>query len=93
MPKNRVAPGRGRRHGLCGHFDSTSISAVTTGNELSGAATQAQYDGLGLAHQYEYCFAAGTPVLLADGTTRPIEQIIPGDIVLAVSDSNPLTVL
>jgi len=29
------------------------------------------------------CFAAGTPVLLADGSERPIEAIVPGDRVLS----------
>lgn len=33
------------------------------------------------------CFAAGTPIWLADGTTRPIEDIKVGDLVLAF-DSN-----
>ena len=32
------------------------------------------------------CFAAGTPVLLADGTTRPIETITVGTRVLAYDD-------
>jgi len=35
------------------------------------------------------CFAAGTPILLADGSSKPIEQIQPGDMVLAASDQNP----
>ena len=29
------------------------------------------------------CFTAGTPVIMADGTTRPIEQVHPGDEILA----------
>jgi hypothetical protein len=29
------------------------------------------------------CFAAGTPITMADGTTRPIERILPGDSVVA----------
>src|SRR5215475_14065907 len=32
---------------------------------------------------YPQCFAAGTPILMADGTERPIEQIRPGDMVAA----------
>ena len=35
------------------------------------------------------CFAAGTPVLLADGTTKPIEQIERGDNVRAASHEDP----
>src|SRR5215813_6393850 len=29
------------------------------------------------------CFAAGTPILLADGTTKAIEDVLPGDLVFA----------
>ncbi len=32
------------------------------------------------------CFAAGTPVLMADGTTKPIETLQPGDSVLAAPE-------
>ncbi|WP_246607519.1 DUF6531 domain-containing protein [Paractinoplanes toevensis] len=36
-------------------------------------------------------FAAGTPVLLADGSTKPIEKLEPGDTVLATEPSAALT--
>jgi hypothetical protein len=29
------------------------------------------------------CFVAGTPITMADGSTKPIEQIVPGELVLA----------
>lgn len=29
------------------------------------------------------CFLAGTPIAMADGTEKPIEQVVPGDLVLA----------
>jgi hypothetical protein len=32
------------------------------------------------------CFAAGTPVLMADGTTKPIETLQPGDQVLSAPE-------
>ncbi|HEV7301788.1 MAG TPA: fibronectin type III domain-containing protein [Tepidisphaeraceae bacterium] len=35
------------------------------------------------------CFAAGTLVLMADGTHKPIEQIEVGEMVLAASDQDP----
>jgi RHS repeat-associated protein len=35
-----------------------------------------------------FCFAAGTKVLLADGTTKPIEEIEPGDYVLTDDPSD-----
>jgi len=38
---------------------------------------------------YQACFAAGTLVLLADGTTKRIEDILPGELVLAASDRDP----
>ncbi|MBQ1337943.1 MAG: hypothetical protein IIY32_06450, partial [Thermoguttaceae bacterium] len=38
---------------------------------------------------YEVCFVAGTQILMADGTTKPIEEIRPGDQVLAADHLNP----
>ena len=38
---------------------------------------------------YEVCFVAGTQILMADGSTKPIEQIRPGDQVLAADHLNP----
>jgi len=35
------------------------------------------------------CFAAGTLVLMADGTSKPIERIEPGEMVLAASEHDP----
>jgi hypothetical protein len=37
-----------------------------------------------------YCFSAGTPILLPDGTTRPIETILPGDVILSYDASGTL---
>ncbi len=37
----------------------------------------------------EVCFVTGTPILMTDGTSKPIEQIHPGDMVLSV-DHNDL---
>ena len=38
---------------------------------------------------YEVCFTAGTQILMADGSTKSIEQIQPGDVVLAADHLNP----
>ncbi|MBR0226437.1 MAG: glycohydrolase toxin TNT-related protein [Thermoguttaceae bacterium] len=38
---------------------------------------------------YEICFVAGTPVLMADGSRRPIESLRPGDVVLAAAHLAP----
>ncbi|MBQ4195772.1 MAG: hypothetical protein II622_06640, partial [Thermoguttaceae bacterium] len=39
--------------------------------------------------EYQVCFAAGTPVLMADGSTKPIETVRPGDLVLASDHLDP----
>jgi hypothetical protein len=40
------------------------------------------------------CFLEGTPVAMADGTTKPIEQVVVGDIVLgAFGEHNPVLAL
>ncbi|MGX6605197.1 intein-containing Rv2578c family radical SAM protein [Micromonosporaceae bacterium Da 78-11] len=36
----------------------------------------------GCSHACAYCLAGDTPILMADGTTRPLAQIRPGDAVL-----------
>ena len=38
---------------------------------------------------YEVCFVAGTQILMADGSTKPIEEIRPGDSVLAAHHLTP----
>jgi len=32
------------------------------------------------------CHPAGTSILLADGTTKPVEEVVPGDALLSISD-------
>lgn len=39
--------------------------------------------------RYQYCFAKGTLVLMADGSTKAIEKIEVGEMVLSVPDTNP----
>ncbi len=39
--------------------------------------------------RYDYCFAAGTLVLMADGSRKPIEKIEEGEMVLAAPDTDP----
>jgi hypothetical protein len=63
--------------------------AFTPGSGQTGAASFVAAAGLGSALLYEYCFARGTPVLLSDGTSRPIEQIEPGTKVKAAFDHAP----
>jgi len=63
--------------------------ALTPGSGQTGADSMGAAASLGSALLYEYCFARGTLVLLADGTSRPIEEIEPGTKVKAVSDHSP----
>jgi superfamily II DNA or RNA helicase len=37
------------------------------------------------------CFVSGTPVLLADGTTKPIEQVVVGDLVWTPGGPRPVS--
>jgi hypothetical protein len=39
--------------------------------------------------RYDYCFAAGTLVLMADGTRKAIEKVEAGEMVLAAPDTDP----
>ena len=59
-----------------------------TGGAARAAATDAVFGDPG-SLPYQHCFVAGTPVLTGGGKTRPIDQIQPGEAVLAVSDSDP----
>lgn len=70
-------------------IDARSTADFGSDYDLSGAATNAVYANLGRQHAYDYCFASGTLVLMADGSRKPIEQIQPGDLVLAASDQDP----
>jgi autotransporter-associated beta strand protein len=59
-----------------------------TGGGARAAAVDAVFGDLG-ALPYQHCFRAGTPVLMADGTTKPIEEIQPGDKVRCASETDP----
>ena len=55
-----------------------------------GAALNAPiYDDNVNEVEQEACFAAGTPVLMADGTMKPIETIKVGDMVRSTADFDP----
>ena len=43
-----------------------------------------------LTAAFHHCFVRGTPVLLADGNRKPIEQIEVGDIVFAFDELGEL---
>lgn len=42
------------------------------------------------AVEFEHCFASGTPILMADGTLLPIEDIVAGSIVASFDPNDPL---
>ncbi|WP_372899346.1 hypothetical protein, partial [Stieleria sp.] len=60
---------------------STGVAGVTVGSEWSGSSIIAGYANQGAQAIEQYCFPAGTEILLADGRTKPIEAIAPGDLV------------
>ncbi|MCY0943266.1 polymorphic toxin-type HINT domain-containing protein [Streptomyces antarcticus] len=63
---------------------------VRTGGTLTADAIRAARKGDRVAGCFD-SFPAGTPVLMADGATRPIEQIEPGDTVLATDPEAGVT--
>jgi DNA repair photolyase len=43
----------------------------------------------GCSHACTYCLGGDTPILMADGTTRPLAQLQPGDVVLGTTGAGP----
>jgi hypothetical protein len=60
----------------CKRMDAVAWASYPTGNAVSVSPDD-------IVNQEQECFAAGTPVTMADGTTRAIETIGVGDLVLA----------
>ena len=59
-----------------------TIRNVAGGTSLIQGFSSEKPEGLrGPNHARAWCFAAGTPVLMADGSERPIENIRPGEVV------------
>lgn len=59
-----------------------TIRNVAGGTSLIQGFSSEKPEGLrGPNHARAWCFAAGTPVLMADGSERPIETIRPGEVV------------
>jgi hypothetical protein len=65
-----------------------TVSSIVVGYGLRGvsAGVGAPLNTVVVA---EVCFAARTPVLMADWTFKPIEDVVEGDMVMAVSDTDP----
>jgi hypothetical protein len=69
---------------LTGHYYDTLL-AIDTGGTVDGNFYNNGTSSLNI----QVCFPAGTPVILADGTTKNIEDILPDDLVKTVDHQNP----
>jgi hypothetical protein len=69
-------------HPLAGKFNWTD---ETRARDAFGRPLD--HNGNAIALSQSPCFPAGTPILLSDGTEKPIEDIRPGDQVLAFDDA------
>jgi hypothetical protein len=72
--------------GLLGAYGASGYSPALA---ASGASLDAAFAEVGRDHIHMYCFAAGTPVTMADGTQRAIETLQPNDLILATPDTDP----
>ncbi|MEO1527674.1 MAG: polymorphic toxin-type HINT domain-containing protein, partial [Planctomycetota bacterium] len=61
------------------------VNSIVPGSSLSGSAMQQQYAMLGTNAIEQYCFPAGTEILMADGDAKRIEEIETGDIVASAN--------
>ncbi|WP_372894889.1 hypothetical protein [Stieleria sp.] len=64
---------------------AVAMESIPAGSSLSGSAVMQQYTLAGADAIEQYCFPAGTEVLLADGTAKRIEQIAAGDRVASAT--------
>jgi len=60
---------------------------LAEGNYLAAAGEAVGVVG-GIASFMKACFVAGTPLLLPDGTSKPIEEFVVGDLVLSRSEND-----
>jgi hypothetical protein len=74
---------------LSGLLSAYGASGYSPALAASGASLDAAFAEVGRDHIHMYCFAAGTPVTLADGTQRPIETLRANDLILATPDTDP----
>ncbi|MEJ2665475.1 MAG: hypothetical protein P8107_15785, partial [Spirochaetia bacterium] len=64
-------------------------------NRYNGTVTKHSLQGISFAGAGEMggCFAAGTKILMADGTTKPIEDVKPGEMILTFKSEQELKLL
>ena len=78
----------GRVDGQLLAADAMAIAGEVVGPMLPRVAgASVEGDAPGCAGNGSYCFVAGTRVLMADGSTKPIEQVRTGDAVASRSES------
>ena len=65
----------------------TGVGSTTVPSTWTASATIESYTATGIDSTDQYCFPAGTEVLLADGTAKPIEQIQLGDQVAVATQT------
>ena len=72
------------------HGSLDTVFAAMGGIALTGLARSVYANGFGATYRqfFRSCFAAGTPLLMAHGGSKPIDQISVGDWVLARSDAD-----
>ena len=64
---------------------SAAIASINPGSSISGSGLMTQYVMAGAEAVDQYCFPAGTEVLMADGTAKRIEEIVAGDQVASAN--------
>jgi DNA helicase II / ATP-dependent DNA helicase PcrA len=74
------------RHVLVDEFQDTNGIQYAWLKLLSGGEGAAPF----VVGDDDQCFVAGTPVMMADGSTRPIETINPGDLVMSCYGSGDM---
>jgi hypothetical protein len=69
--------------------EATGLMGLSDGWAASGAEGAAAFAAAGHQLAVAYCFAAGTKVLMADGSFKAIETIQAGERVMAVDEHKP----
>lgn len=69
-----------------GEGEETALGSMPLLDPADASESLAEESGFCETLDLGICFAAGTPVFMADGSTKPIETIQPGDQVLSAPE-------